>query len=116
MDVLYHDTVLCRNPGVSEGPPIALGWKNVESEYGLDLDEYEAASNSNKQQQPERKKKKTRNQLKLDCEQREQILLAQGVTRQQINNAMEEVHYIKWHREVSRRAAPPKDRRRYKMI
>jgi hypothetical protein len=106
VDILYMDTVLDRNPAVSEGPPIALGWKNLHSECGIDLEEYE----SGKTLRP----RKMRAQMRLNCEEREQILLATGtVTTQDIDIVMEQVMYDKWQREVIRRSAPVKDKRKY---
>jgi hypothetical protein len=108
VDILYMDTALDRNPAVSEGPPIALGWKNIDSECDVDVDEYE----SSKSTLPP----KTRAQMKLNCEEREQILLRTGVvTRRDIDDVMEQVSYDKWHREVIRRSAPEKDKKRYKV-
>ena len=124
VDVWYYDTVLCCNPAVSEGPPIALGWKVVESECGVDLDEYEKANPTDASKASATRPLPSNPKLvcnhhfvkRLDCEQREQLLLERGVTRRDIDVVMEEVHFDKWHRDVTRRSVPPKDRRKYRYI
>ena len=87
IDIYLHEVILGDNP-CAYGPSISLGWKRV-GELSVPLDKYEESKPS----------KRSQKQMMLPRYVRERILMDHGVSRSEMNDAIEVSMTIKKQRQ-----------------
>jgi hypothetical protein len=87
-----HKLILGDNPSVSVGPPLAMGWKAVESEI-LDLEDYETS----------RPPRRERRDLVVPRSTRVTWLRNEGYARSELAEVENEIKVIKKHRRANAR-------------
>lgn len=91
-----HAVQLGDNPSVSSGPPVAIQWESFETTSNLSLDKYEAL----------KPKPRIKSEMLLPKHVREERLMTEaGVSRRDIDSAVEEAQKIRKQRIKSANAA-----------
>mmetsp|Transcript_32536 Transcript_32536/g.48249 ORF Transcript_32536/g.48249 Transcript_32536/m.48249 type:complete len:275 (-) Transcript_32536:166-990(-) len=80
LQIRHHSMTLGDHPSAASGPPIQLSWEKASEDKELDLDKYESG----------RQPRRSRRQLKMSFRDREQVLMQEGFTIDQVREAWEE--------------------------